>query len=68
MNINKKTAEIHRKINSREGQAQAKPDREPRMDPKQALQILDALNQQEKQEQRKQALKVQRAGTKGKDW
>jgi Ca-activated chloride channel family protein len=47
---------------------QAKPDREIRMDPKQALQILDALNQQEKQEQRKQALKVQRAPTRGKDW
>jgi tetratricopeptide (TPR) repeat protein len=49
-------------------QGQAKPERETRMDSKQALQILDALNQQEKQEQRKQALKVQRAPTKGKDW
>ncbi|MFN8009666.1 MAG: tetratricopeptide repeat protein [Terriglobia bacterium] len=39
-----------------------------KMDPKQALQILDALNQQEKKEQRNQALKVQRIGIKGKDW
>jgi len=38
------------------------------MDPKEALRILDALNQQEKQEQRKQALKVQRERTGGKDW
>jgi tetratricopeptide (TPR) repeat protein len=49
-------------------QGQVRPEQEPRMDSKQALQILDALNQQEKQEQRKQALKVQRAPTKGKDW
>ncbi|MCI0419645.1 MAG: tetratricopeptide repeat protein, partial [Acidobacteria bacterium] len=32
----------------------------PGLDPKEALRILDALNQQEKQEQRKQALKIQR--------
>jgi tetratricopeptide (TPR) repeat protein len=38
------------------------------MDPKEALRILDALNQQEKQEQKKQALKVQRERTGGKDW
>ena len=38
------------------------------MDPKEALRILDALNQQEKQEQRKQALKIQRERVGGKDW
>jgi Ca-activated chloride channel family protein len=38
------------------------------MDPKEALRILDALNQQEKQEQRKQALKIQRERAGGKDW
>jgi Ca-activated chloride channel homolog len=38
------------------------------MDPKEALRILDALNQQEKQEQRKQALKIQRQRGSGKDW
>jgi len=38
------------------------------MDPKEALRILDALNQQEKQEQRKQVLKVQRERVGGKDW
>ena len=38
------------------------------MDPKEALRILDALNQQEKQEQRKQAMKVQRERVGGKDW
>ena len=38
------------------------------MDPKEALRILDALNQQEKQEQRKQALKIQRERVGGRDW
>ena len=38
------------------------------MDPKEALRILDALNQQDKQEQRKQALKIQRERVGGKDW
>jgi Ca-activated chloride channel family protein len=45
-----------------------KPQRKAGMDPKEALRILDALNQQEKQEQRKQALKIQRERTSGKDW
>jgi len=60
-------------------EAKSKPDRDqPKpqsgqqqkssMDPKEALRILDALNQQEKQEQRKQALKIQREKTGGKDW
>ncbi|MCI0719912.1 MAG: tetratricopeptide repeat protein, partial [Acidobacteria bacterium] len=40
----------------------------PGLDPKEALRILDALNQQEKQEQRKQALKIQRQRAAGKDW
>jgi len=47
---------------------QAGQQQRPGMDPKEALRILDALNQQEKQEQRKQALKIQRERTGGKDW
>jgi Ca-activated chloride channel family protein len=38
------------------------------MDPKEALRILDAINNQEKKEQRKQVLKIQRAQVSGKDW
>jgi Ca-activated chloride channel family protein len=38
------------------------------MDPKEALRILDAINSQEKKEQRKQILKIQRAHISGKDW
>jgi tetratricopeptide (TPR) repeat protein len=58
--------------NSKPGQDQ-KPNQtaQPQkagMDPKEALRILDALNQQEKQEQRKQALKIQRERVGGKDW
>lgn len=49
-------------------QAQARPQQKNSMDPKEAIRILDALNQQEKREQRKQALKVQRARSSGKDW
>jgi Ca-activated chloride channel homolog len=47
---------------------QPKPQQKVGMDPKEALRILDALNQQEKQEQRKQALKIQRQRNSGKDW
>jgi Ca-activated chloride channel homolog len=47
---------------------QAGQQQKPGMDPKEALRILDALNQQEKQEQRKQALKIQRERAGGKDW
>ena len=58
--------------NSKPGQDQ-KPNQagQPQktgMDPKEALRILDALNQQEKQEQRKQVLKIQRERVGGKDW
>jgi len=38
------------------------------MDPKEALRILDAINSQEKKEQRKQVLKIQRTHVLGKDW
>ena len=58
--------------NSKPGQDQkrdqAGQQQKPGMDPKEALRILDALNQQEKQEQRKQALKIQRERVGGKDW
>jgi len=58
--------------NSKPGQEQRQDQpgqqQKPGMDPKEALRILDALNQQEKQEQRKQALKVQRERVGGKDW
>jgi Ca-activated chloride channel homolog len=40
----------------------------PGMDPKEAMRILDAINSQEKKEQRKQVLKIQRAHVSGKDW
>jgi len=59
------------KANSKAGQEQERrggSQQKPGMDPKEALRILDALNQQEKQEQRKQALKIQRERTGGKDW
>jgi Ca-activated chloride channel family protein len=59
-NLNKSEAE---KKQRQPGQQQ-----KPGMDPKEALRILDALNQQEKQEQRKQALKIQRERVGGKDW
>jgi tetratricopeptide (TPR) repeat protein len=49
-------------------QPQSGQQQKPGMDPKEALRILDALNQQEKQEQRKQALKIQRERVGGKDW
>lgn len=49
-------------------QPQPGQQQKPGMDPKEALRILDALNQQEKQEQRKQALKIQRERVGGKDW
>jgi Ca-activated chloride channel family protein len=45
-----------------------KGEQKPGMDPKEALRILDAINSQEKQEQRKQVLKIQRAHVSGKDW
>ena len=58
--------------NSKPEQDQKRPQpgqqQKPGMDPKEALRILDALNQQEKQEQRKQALKIQRERAGGKDW
>lgn len=58
--------------NSKPGQDQKQPQggqqQKAGMDPKEALRILDALNQQEKQEQRKQALKIQRERVGGKDW
>jgi Ca-activated chloride channel family protein len=38
------------------------------MDPQEAKRILDAFNNQEKNEQRKQALKLQRETASGKDW
>jgi tetratricopeptide (TPR) repeat protein len=38
------------------------------MDPQEAVRILDAINNQEKREQRKQVLKVQREHVSGKDW
>jgi len=58
---------------SKQGQDQKGQQRQPQpskpgMDPKEALRILDALSQQEKQEQRKQALKIQRERRSGKDW
>ena len=55
---------------SEEDKKRPQPGQQQRagMDPKEALRILDALNQQEKQEQRKQALKIQRERVGGKDW
>lgn len=55
---------------SEEDKKRPQPGQQPKpgMDPKEALRILDALNQQEKQEQRKQALKIQRERVGGKDW
>ena len=55
---------------SEEEKKRPQPGQQPKaaMDPKEALRILDALNQQEKQEQRKQALKIQRERVGGKDW
>jgi tetratricopeptide (TPR) repeat protein len=55
---------------SKEDKKQPQPGQQQKatMDPKEALRILDALNQQEKQEQRKQALKIQRERVGGKDW
>jgi Ca-activated chloride channel homolog len=55
---------------SQEERKQPQPGQQQKaaMDPKEALRILDALNQQEKQEQRKQALKIQRERVGGKDW
>jgi Ca-activated chloride channel family protein len=50
------------------GQQHQPRSQKPGMDPKEALRILDALNQQEKREQRKQALKIQRERGSGKDW
>jgi Ca-activated chloride channel family protein len=46
------------------------PAEQPRkgMDSREALQILDAINDQEKKEQRKQVLKLQRAHVSGRDW
>jgi len=38
------------------------------MDPQEALRILDAINNQEKREQRRQVLKIQREHVSGKDW
>jgi Ca-activated chloride channel homolog len=52
---------------SRQDQAQ-KGEEKQGMDPKEALRILDAINSQERQEQRKQVLKVQREHVSGKDW
>lgn len=40
----------------------------PALDSQQAAQLLDAFNNQEKAEQRKQALRVQRQAASGKDW
>ncbi|MEW5978192.1 MAG: tetratricopeptide repeat protein [Acidobacteriota bacterium] len=51
--------------------SQPEPKDSPRakgMDPSQAMRILDALNDQEKSELRKQALKVQRERKTEKDW
>jgi Ca-activated chloride channel homolog len=45
-----------------------KGEQKQAMDPKEALRILDAINNQEKKEQRKQVLKIQRAQVSGKDW
>jgi tetratricopeptide (TPR) repeat protein len=55
---------------SEEDKKQPQPGQQQKaaMDSKEALRILDALNQQEKQEQRKQALKIQRERVGGKDW
>ena len=43
-------------------------EQKPGMDPKEALRILDAINNQEKKEQRKQVLKIQRQHISGRDW
>ncbi len=52
---------------TRENQSQKSQEKQG-MDPKEALRILDAINRQEKQEQRKQVLKIQRQHVSGKDW
>lgn len=52
---------------AQQNQAQ-KGEQKQGMDPKEALRILDAINNQEKREQRKQVLKIQREHVSGKDW
>jgi Ca-activated chloride channel family protein len=52
---------------AQQDQAQ-KGEQKQGMDPKEALRILDAINSQEKREQRKQVLKIQREHVSGKDW
>jgi tetratricopeptide (TPR) repeat protein len=63
--------------NNKETDSRAQPEKSnqpsqegpgKKMDSREALQILDAINDQEKKEQRKQALRLQRAHVSGRDW
>jgi Ca-activated chloride channel homolog len=45
-----------------------KGEQQPGIDPKEALRILEAINNQEKKEQRRQILKLQKKHLSGRDW
>jgi len=64
---NKESKQESQKQTANPGETQ-KGEQKAGMDPKEALRILDAINSQEKREQRKQVLKIQREHVSGKDW
>ena len=67
-NQSKQPSKAEPKQNQAQPNEPQRAEQKPGMDPKEALRILDAINNQEKKEQRKQVLKIQRQHTSGRDW
>jgi len=67
---NQKTDQKQNQIQQNQGQQNEPRDGNQKagMDPNEALRILDAINNQERKEQRRQILKVQRKHVSGRDW